>query len=940
MRKTLLATLLALATMGAMAQRTEIYPKPQEVAWGQGKAFDNTATYTLTGADDADADAVALLAKHFTTQGGTVSLTIGERGDNAIAVYENLIPAKTDGYYLNVSPEGVIIAGNDEAGTYYGVQTYLQLTEQPEVQEVTITDWPDVLERGVVEGFYGNPWSHQDRLSQFEFYGRHKLNVYIYGPKDDPYHRGRWREHYPDKEAQMISELAKAAAANKVDFVWAMHPGGDINWDEADRQKSIEKLEKMYALGVRAFAIFFDDIFGGEQSKADKQAEYLNYLNTEFVQKHDDVAQLIMCPTEYNRGWAGSNYLDVLGTNLDKDTHIMWTGNSVVDMIDRADMDWINNRIKRNAYIWLNYPVNDYCIDHMLMGPTYGNDLNIASQLGGFTSNPMEYAEASKVSLFSIADYSWNMAGYDANASWEGAIAYLMPEHREAFHLFCENNVDLGPTGHGLRREGESPRFVKAMAEFNTLIEQGDTLAAADLMHAHFKLMADAAAELIACDENPALIAEITPWCEVMRYMGLKGVELANMYNALAQAAPEAFIESYLCYAQYDEAQRSVRSRDFEGSIKTPNPAVATTFVAPFLKSVLSVLINTYKQAYDYRTEVFPAQEVENGTYYIMHNGRYLTNLNENVAGSAPRFVALLDSVKPLRQQWHIALDAETERYKIVNAEDNRYLNENAKFSANNSTNPYEAIWHTYTMMRLANGKYCIQNGGSAGDKFWTVSGDQAGKSGSAALEPAHFIFDLVPIDGHVSKAPITDTEDTYYIMDGERYLTNTNPGASGGTPIFTTVDTPSEAQEWNITIDAEGKNHYKITSKADGRYVNEYAVFGTNPYYADWNTYLILTMDGMCAVKITQSAADDIGQRFWNVKGDRLEMDESLNSKTSYVIRIVSKNEHLSGIPQTEVDNTTSDAIYTLQGQRLNAAAENLPEGVYIIGNKKRYVK
>lgn len=940
MRKTLFTTILSLATMGAVAQQTDIYPKPQEVTWGQGKAFDNTVTYTLTGAADADADAVALLTKHFTTQGGTVSLTIGERGDNAVAPYENLIPDNADGYYLNVSAEGVVIAGYDEAGTYYGVQTYLQLAAQPEVQAVTITDWPDVADRGVVEGFYGNPWSHQDRLSQFEFYGRNKLNVYIYGPKDDPYHRGRWREAYPEAEAKLISELAHTAAANKVHFVWAMHPGNDIQWNEADRQKSIEKLEKMYALGVRAFAIFFDDIFGAEQSKAEKQAEYLNYLNTEFVQKHTDVAQLIMCPTEYNKGWANSNYLDVLGSNLGKDIHIMWTGNSVVDMIGKGDMDWINNRIQRNAYIWLNYPVNDYCIGHMLMGPTYGNDLTIASQLGGFTSNPMEYAEASKVSLFSIADYSWNMTAYDANASWESAIAYLMPEHREAFHLFCENNVDLGTTGHGLRREGESPRFVKAMAQFNTLIEQGDTLAAADLMRAHFKLMADAADELIACDENPALIAEISPWCEVMRYVGLKGVALANMYSALAQADPEAFIESYLSYAEYDEAQRAVRSRDYEGSIKTPNPAVATTFVAPFLKHVLSVLITTYKQAYDYRTDVFPAQEVENGTYYIMHNGRYLTNQNENVAGSVPRFVASLDNVKPLRQQWHISLDPETERYKIVNAEDNRYLNENAKFSANNSTNPYEAIWHTYTMMRLANGKYCIQNGGSAGNKFWSVTDDHAGQSGSSTLEPAHFIFDLVPIDGNVSMAPITDLEDTYYIMDGERYLTNTNPGASGGTPTFIAVEKPGEAQEWNITIDADGKNHYKITSKSDGRYVNEYAVFGTNPYYADWNTYLILTMDGMCSIKITQSAANDIGERFWNVKGDRIEMDANLSSRSSYVIRIISKTNHASGIHHTHADDNATNAVYSLQGQRLNATVESLPEGVYIIGNKKLYVK
>ncbi len=43
--------------------------------------------------------------------------------------------------------------------------------------------------RGVIEGFYGPPWSHQDRLDVLRFMGREGLNTYIYAPKDDPYHR-------------------------------------------------------------------------------------------------------------------------------------------------------------------------------------------------------------------------------------------------------------------------------------------------------------------------------------------------------------------------------------------------------------------------------------------------------------------------------------------------------------------------------------------------------------------------------------------------------------------------------------------------------------------------------------------------------------------------------------------------------------------------------
>ena len=895
MKKTLLSALLTLFTVGAMAQQTEIFPNPQEVVWGADKAFDNTVAYTLVGAAEADADAVALLDKHFTTEGGTVTLTIGERGDAAIAAYESLIPTQTEGYYLSVSADGVVIAGNDASGTYYGVQTYLQVATSSEVQAVTITDWPDVGDRGLVEGYYGNPYSDADRKSLLEFFGRTKMNVYIYGPKDDPYHRNRWREDYPAAEAERLSELAAVASRHKVRFVWAMHPGGDIQWTDADRKASVDKLEKMYALGIRAFSIFFDDINGAEQSKGDKQAEYLNYLNEHFVKKHDDVPPIIMCPTQYNKAYTGGNdtYLNALGNSLDKETHIMWTGNSVVDMIGKGDMEWINARIKRNAYIWLNYPVNDYCRDHILMGPTWGNDLGIASMLGGFVSNPMEYAEASKVSLYSIGDYCWNMEAYDADASWESALKYLMPEHTAEFRLFCENNVDLGNNVHGLRRTDESSSFVEVKKVYDQLMGEGKTTEAVEAMRSHFSLMGNAATTLKESNHNPALTTEITPWCDVMNYMALKGLELGAMYDALVANQPETFIESYLRYVDYDERQEAVRSRDFEGSIRVARPAVASYHIAPFLKNTLATLVSEYKANYDYRTDVFPAQELDNGTYFIMHGGQYLTNQSEGVDGTAPCFVDKRDDVKPQRQEWHISIDPATGRYKIVNAQDDRYLNEKGEFTVSNSTNPYEPAWHTYYILRLANGKYCIQNAGSAGNNFWTVGSSRVMKGQSTTMEPDNFVFDLVPVSGEAPEAPIPTVRDVYYIMDGNRYLTNTNPGGSGGTPTFQAVDTPGDAQEWRFTIDPSGKNHYKLTSDADGRYVNEYGVFGTNAYYADWNTYLILTMDGMCSIQVTQAAQNAFkGERWWNVKGNRLEVDESFSRSSSYVIRIVPKGE------------------------------------------------
>ena len=877
----ILAAFLTLTATTAVAQTVDISPLPRDIEWNGKKAFDNSVKYCLIGAQTADQDAVRLFNSHFTANKKGVKVIIGERGDKAVKKYAHLIPQKSEGYYLSVQSDKVIIAGNDERGTYYGVQTYIQIASQPQVMCATVTDYPSISERGLVEGYYGNPYTEANRLDLFKFFGEQKMNVYIYGPKDDVYHKHLWREPYPEEQGKKIAEYAAAAKACKVDFIWAIHPGVDIKWNKADSVNIVNKLKLMYDLGIRTFAVFFDDIWG-EGTKADKQAGLMNYIVQELDKAYDDVNPLIICPTQYNKGWTSGDYLNVLGTQMDESVRIMWTGNSVVDMIEMNDMQWINEQIKRKAYIWLNYPVTDYCINRMLMGPTWGNGTDIAETLGGFTSNPMEYAMASKLSLFSIADYCWNMENYDSNASWEKAITYLMPQNREAFHFFCENNVDLGSTVHGLRRPDESPEFVTIKEQYDTHMAANNKAEAIKVMRAHMTKFVNTALTLQYADESPELIEELIPWLECMKYVGLRGEAVMDMYAAYEKEDPQAFVAYYLRHQEYQEAQDALRSRMFEGSLKWAKPEVAMVHVNPFLKTTLATLITLYKNKYSYRTDIFPAQEVENGTYFIMCNGKYLTNSTPNVDRSVPELLDKRDDVRPQRQEWHITLEPQTGRYKIVNAEDSRYLNEYARFSAG-SSNPYDANWHTFSILRMANGKYSIQNGGNGGNKFWTVEGNHL-VQGTNSLEPSQFIFELVPVSGS-NPIPVFQEGATYYIKSNGKYLTNINPGGSGNSPQFQDTDAPQAAQEWLIVPDGE-KNFYKIESKIDGRPLNEYADFGTNPYSATWNTYLILVKDGKCSIQTTQ----DAGRNFWNINGNRLSQDNTITRQQSYVIEIIKK--------------------------------------------------
>ena len=703
------------------------------------QTFNRPEAFRIIGEADADEPAVALLHSHLTLNNNrsATPIYIGRHGSKAVRKFKHLIPQQAEGYYLSLSPKQIVVAGRDDAGTFYGVQTLLQLLQGEELQSTEKVDAPEMPERGVIEGYYGNPYTHTDRLRLFDFMGKQKMNVFVYGPKDDPYHRSHWREPYPADEAARMKELIRAARQNHVKFVWAVHPGGDIQWNLKDSLAIIDKCERMYEIGVRSFCVFFDDI-SGEGARGEKQAALLNYMTDNFVRRHADVEPLMMCPTQYNKSWSGGPYLSTLGTVMYPEVRIMWTGATVVDMIDREDMEWINAQIRRKAYIWLNYPVTDYCIDHLLMGKTYGNAPDIGSLVSGFCSNPMEYCEASKLSLYSIAEYAWNPSQYNAEASWQRAIDYLMPAHREAFRTFCENNIDLGITGHGLRREGESPLF-RAAGDNNNLLEF------------YFQGLIDAADELLADTSEPELSKEIRPWVVSMKATGQRGLSVLDMRKALAGVKEtekvrgyhhwneQRFINSYLAYDKLTEQQLALRSRDFEGSIKIASPVVATNFVEPWLREQTQKLTEEYKQCSQYRIEVFPQQIRLQGTYFIKANGNFLTDTNPQQPNLQATFVAERDTINPQRQEWTITLNANTGRYQLVNNQARRYLNEVGRFGQN----PYNETWNTYELT-LKNGHYAIRNAENGGTNYWTVTPDGL-HIGFTGKDP--FWFEIVPVE-------------------------------------------------------------------------------------------------------------------------------------------------------------------------------------------------
>lgn len=533
----LLCILFLCSWAEADAQGFHLQPTPQKYVGSEDSVF-IPARYSLqVGATLRGSAAEQLLAGFFPDAAVTAdfSVCIGMKGDKSVRKYAARIPKQAEGYYLKIDKEGIVVAGADRRGVFYGVQTLVQLIALPKLPLVEVTDYPDVPYRGVVEGFYGVPWSREARLSQLDFYGRNKMNIYIYGPKDDPYHSSpNWRKPYPAQEAEQLKELVECARRNEVLFYWAIHPGKDIRWNTEDRDLLMEKFESMYRLGIRAFAVFFDDI-SGEGTSAEKQVELLNDIYHNFVKVKGDVAPLLMCPTEYNRLWTKleGGYLATLGGKLHPDIGILWTGDKVVACIDKPTMQFVNPLLKRKAFIWWNFPVSDYVRDRLLLGAVYGNGTDIDDDISAFISNPMEHAEASKIALFSIADYAWNMDAYKSDASWRRAVRYLMPGHAAALQVFASHNSDLGGNEHDFRRE-ESEQIRPALERLlDAYCREGKReVAAASAVTEECERMIASADLLLASDENPALIKEITPWLIQFKLLGEYGREVLCMLAA------------------------------------------------------------------------------------------------------------------------------------------------------------------------------------------------------------------------------------------------------------------------------------------------------------------------------------------------------------------------------------------------------------------------
>jgi hypothetical protein len=457
------------------------------------------------------------------------------------------------GGYLLASSAGrqgwtVVLSGVDGAGQYYAAQTLRQVVKPrpgPDVLAgLVVVDWPELAFRGTIEGFYGTPWSHADRLRVLDFQGRTKLGTYVYAPKDDPYHRDRWREPYPAARLAEFRELATRAADRHVDLVFSLSPGADICYsDTTDFRLLTAKAQALHDTGVRSFALFFDDIaaeltcpsdralFGADPAPAAAaQAHLLDRFATEFLATHPGGSPLLTVPTEYNGTGAGT-YKQRFAALVPPAVHVMWTGPQVISpTIGDADIAAARGLYAHPLVLWDNYPVNDVQPDRLYLGPLTGRGPEpAAAGSRGLLANPMVQAEPSKVALATVADYAWHPAAYDPARSWAHALRTLGGPHSEALAAFADVNrtSPLEPA--------PAPGLAARIADFEAALAAGHPATAAGPLTRQFTALATARTTLRSVTgelDGSAFVAAADPWLRKAGHHGTAGAAIVASLTA------------------------------------------------------------------------------------------------------------------------------------------------------------------------------------------------------------------------------------------------------------------------------------------------------------------------------------------------------------------------------------------------------------------------
>ena len=282
---------------------------------------------------------------------------------------------------------------------------------------------------GVIEGFYGEPWSWGERTGYVNFLKQHGFSFYIYAPKGEVYLRKKWREPMPPAIIEKLTKLSQQCRANGVEFGIGLSPYEIYltPFDLEAKRLLQARLDVFNRIGVDKLCVLMDDMKGDIPDLAAKQTEIVNWIAARSAAK-----QVIFCPTYYSLdpvleklfGKMPDGYFEKLNAGLDKKVNTFWTGELVCSKGYTAEhLKATAEKLGRKPTLWDNYPVNDgpRMCKFLHLRPFTGRPHDMGQWLNGHAVNPMNQASLSKIVLLTLSDSYEKGTKYNPEKSFKKA---------------------------------------------------------------------------------------------------------------------------------------------------------------------------------------------------------------------------------------------------------------------------------------------------------------------------------------------------------------------------------------------------------------------------------------------------------------------------------------------------------------------------------------
>ena len=616
----------------------EVYPNPHTMNYSDGD-YEMTSQVNVVYEDGIDEDTKARLNEVLALKGmnasvssekkaGKTNILVGVKGskqyvDSQFGTTSAGLFDKLDSYALKSDKGTISILGKDTDAAFYGLTSLYHIFKQVEgktIKNFSIEDYADVASRGFIEGYYGNPWSTEDRCKLMEWGGYYKLNSYFYAPKDDPKHNSKWRELYTEEEINTkIKPLAEAGNKSKCRFVFALHPYmyNAINYSSEERyQADLEvmqaKFKQVIDAGVRQIAILADDapnVGGANYTRTlEDMSNWLKELQPEYPGLK---LTLPFCTQEY-MGWGQSYY-----GNFPENVQVIMTGGRVWGEVTNDFTSSFTNTVGRGPYMWINWPCTDNSKKHLIMGgyTTFLHPGVDPSKIQGIVLNPMQQSEPSKVAIFGNACYSWNIweTEEEANKCYNASFKYVdhngyeETEASTALRELSKHMINQNMDGRVTRLE-ESVELKDKLNAFKTKLSKGEKITDEefDEMINEFTVLQNAS-QTYRASGNERIKSQIVYWLNCWDDTTNAALNYIKGIQAAQNEEDNSTIWDYFASAQ--AALEKSKSYGFHYVDHLEYAEVGVQHIVPFIKSldsylseVVSTIVNPDKQIAKYIT--------------------------------------------------------------------------------------------------------------------------------------------------------------------------------------------------------------------------------------------------------------------------------------------------------------------------------------------------